>query len=434
MGARRRWPAGGRETRHETRPATRRAGGARVLAGCIAVLWSAGISSSFAAARMTIPDTRFEPLAFDQLAGWGEDDLGAAFDAFLASCRPLAARKFGRRRSVNPIERPLAAICREALVLGPATSQEARAFFEARFRPVRIAPLGEPQGFLTGYYEPIVQGSRVPTGEFKTPIYRRPPDLVAEAKRRAAGALPNKGAVWRMVKGERVPYLDRAEIENGGLDGKGLEIVYLRNPVDAFFIQIQGSARVRLEDGEVIRLNYDAHNGFPYTPVGAVLANRGEIPREEMSMDRIRQWMLAHPDAAAEVRQQNRSFVFFRIADLEAHEEAVGAQGIPLTAGRSIAVDRKLHVYGTPLWIDATLPLTGDNAQDPFHRLMIAQDTGSAIVGPARGDLFFGAGDEAGRIAGRIKNPARFVMLLPRDMALTPIVGPVPQPRPRPKP
>ena len=212
---------------------------------------------------------------------------------------------------------------------------------------------------------------------------------------------------------------------------RGLEICWLKDPVDLFFMQIQGSARVRLADGDVLRLNYAAHNGHPYTPVGRILIDRGIVPREEMSMDRIRAWMEANPDDAKELRQQNRSFVFFRKAALAAHEEAVGGQGIPLAAGRSLAIDRKLHAYGVPFWLDAKLPLHKDDTLEPFRRLMIAQDTGSAIVGPARGDIYFGAGTEAGRTAGRIKHPARFVMLVPKRLALTSIRhAPLPRPRP----
>jgi membrane-bound lytic murein transglycosylase A len=381
----------------------------------------------------TVPDAQLTPLAWSELAGWEADDHAAAFDTFLASCRALAALKPAPAgREARPIDAPLKAVCQEALALGPATAPEARAFFENRFRPVRITRQGEAEGFLTGYYEPIVAGSRVPTGEFKVPMYRRPPDLVPAARRHGPG-FPNKGGAFRRVaKKKLVPYYDRAEIEDGALDGRGLEIVWLRDPVDAFFIQIQGSARIRLEDGAYLRLNYAAHNGHPYTPVGAHLVNRGIVPKEEMSMDRIRAWMQANPEEAKTLRRQNRSFIFFRIAALADHEEAVGAQGVPLTAGRSLAVDRRLHAYGTPFWIEAELPLTGEAAKDPYRRLMIAQDTGSAIVGPARGDLYFGAGEEPGRIAGRIRHPGRFVMLVPVELNPVTVVAPVPMPRPRP--
>ncbi len=215
------------------------------------------------------------------------------------------------------------------------------------------------------------------------------------------------------------PYYDRAAIEDGALDGKHLEICYLKDFNDLLFIQIQGSARVRLEDGVTLRVNYDAHNGHPYTAIGRVLIERNLVPREEMSMQRIRQWMADNPGGAAELRRQNKSYVFFRITGLSGDEEPKGAQGVPLTPSRSIAVDRALHVYGTPFFIQAELPIDTEKSDTKFRQLMIAQDTGSAIVGPARADIYFGAGADAGHIAGRIKNPARFVMLMPR--ALDPV-------------
>ena len=190
----------------------------------------------------------------------------------------------------------------------------------------------------------------------------------------------------------------------------------MRSQTDALFIDIEGSAQIRLEDGTMMRINYDAHNGYPYVPVGRVLIERGLVSREEMSMQRIREWMHDNPEGAKDVRRQNRSMVFFRIVGLDDGAEALGAQGIPLSAGRSIAVDKTLHVYGTPFFIEADLPLAGARNTTPFRRTMIAQDTGSAIVGPARADLFFGAGDEAGQMAGRIKQAGRFTMLLPREL------------------
>ena len=194
-----------------------------------------------------------------------------------------------------------------------------------------------------------------------------------------------------------VPYYDRAEIEDGAIAGRGLEICWLKNQTDLLFAQIQGSARVRLEDGSTIRINYDAHNGYPYTAVGRILIDRGIIPKEQMSMQKIREWMDQNPDGAKELRRQNRSYVFFREVQLSDKDEAVGAQGVPLTPGRSIAVDKSLHVYGTPFFIEGELPIESEQSKTPFRRLMIAQDTGSAITGPARADLYFGAGADAGQ-------------------------------------
>jgi membrane-bound lytic murein transglycosylase A len=182
------------------------------------------------------------------------------------------------------------------------------------------------------------------------------------------------------------------------------------------FTQIQGSARVHLEDGSTIRINYDAHNGYPYTPIGRILIDRGIIPKDQMSMLRIREWMDQNPDGAQELRRQNQSYVFFREVQLSDKDEAVGAQGVLLTPGRSIAVDKALHVYGTPFFIEGELPIESERSKTPFRRLMVAQDTGSAITGPARADIYFGAGADAGRVSGRLRNNMRFVILVPKSL------------------
>ncbi len=379
---------------------------------------------------LTLPDTVLEPLAWSDLDGWAQDNHTEAFATFAASCRAV----LGRARSnidTRPIFAGLADICRKARSGSP---RDARAFFEENFRPVRITKLGDRAGFLTGYYEPSVEGSRFPTREFTVPIYRRPNDLVPPPGAKPGEGFPNTGrATRRRLDGSLVPYYTRAEIEDGALGGQHLEICWIKDPIDLLFIQIQGSARVRLEDGTTLRVNYDGHNGYPYTAVGRVLIERGEVPREQMSMERIRSWMNGHPDEAKELRDENRAYVFFRVAGLSNKDEPRGAQGIPLTPERSIAVDKALHVYGTPFFIQAGLPLRLQGGNNGFNRLMIAQDTGSAIVGPARADVYFGGGDEAGKIAGRLRNPAEFALLVPRQ--LDPIVAgstmPLPTPRPR---
>lgn len=380
---------------------------------------------------LRIPDSALEPLDWADLGGWASDDQASAFATFLASCRPIVRGRPGA--DPRPLAPALTVPCRRALSAGVLTGERARQFFEQSFRPVRITRLGDSAGFLTGYYEPVVDGSRFPTRIFTTPLYRRPPDLVAPGAP-PKGSFPNRGPAMRVTAtGEQVPYWDRGAIEDGVLDGRHLEICWIKNPVEAMTIQIQGSARVRLEDGTMLRVNYDAHNGYPYTAVGRILIERKIIPREEMSMDRIREWMLAHPEEAREVRRQNRSFVFFRIIGLSDDREAIGGQGIPLTAGRSIAVDKALHVYGTPFFIAADL-VGADGRPAPFRRTMIAQDTGSAIVGPARADLYFGAGDVAGRIAGRVRNAGQFAILVPRELDLMAAGARMPLPRVRPPP
>ena len=379
-----------------------------------------------------LPDSQLEPIAWTDIEGWAADDQLAAFATFRTSCQPFLRMK--RPRDERPVYGALSEACRRAAALKPTTAEAARKFFEESFRPVRISRLGEAQGFLTGYFEPIVQGSRFPSPEFHVPLYRRPRDLVAQGHKPGADGFPNKGAtVGRLNdKGEIIPYYDRGEIEQGALDGQKLEICWLRDPFEALSISIQGSARVILEDGTPLRVNYDAHNGFPYTAVGRVLIDRNLIPREEMSMQRIREWMAANPEEAPKVRASNRSFVFFRITGLSNEGEPAGAQGVPLTPQRSIAVD-KLHVYGTPFFIDASLPIDSAKSATAFRRLMIAQDTGSAIVGPARADLYWGSGDDAGRVAGRVRHPGRFVMLLPRELDLIEAGKHMPLPAAKPK-
>lgn len=356
---------------------------------------------------------QLEPLPYAALPGWQQDQAGAAFRTFLASCAALKAPPPERGPTSNPALLPgLRHACLAAAALGTRTPSDAvaRLFFEANFRPYRIVPDANPPGFLTGYYEVEVEGSRVPTADFTVPVYARPKDLIPTAP----PAESNRGGVLRREGDRLVPYYDRAAIEDGALRDQGLEICYLRHPVDLFFMQIQGSGRIRLTDGGVLRLNYDGHNGYPYLPVGRLLIQRGLVPRNEMSMERIRAYIEADPAAGRALMRENRSFVFFKAVDLPAEAGALGAEGVPLTPLRSIAVDRARHGYGTPFFIAADLPLGGP-APAPFRHLMIAQDTGSAIVGPARADLFFGAGVEAGRIAGGIRHPGEFFLLAPRQ-------------------
>ncbi len=392
---------------------------------------------------LSFPNSALEPIEWSALDGWRVDDHAAAFATFLTSCR-LLLRTSLRDGETRPMFFALMQVCRQALAAGRLTDDQARLFFEHNFRPLRITKLGDSAGFLTGYYEPIVDGSRFPTGIFKVPIYRRPPDLVPPRNSTGPG-FPNKGQSLRQTpRGALVPYYDRGQILDGALDGKHLEICWIKNQSDALMIQIQGSARVRLEDGAILRINYDAHNGYPFVPLSRILIERNVIPREEISPERIRNWIRSNPQSAEELLRRNRSFMFFRIVGLSddrrpagvqetPHErEAIGAQGIPLTPERSIAVDNALHVYGTPFFIRADLPLDGDKRSTSFGHLMIAQDTGSAIVGPARADIFWGAGDRAGQLAGHVHHPGNFALLVPRE--LDPVTAGARMPLPPEKP
>jgi membrane-bound lytic murein transglycosylase A len=408
-----------------------------IACGIVASLLGAILCSTTSAASSQEPlkfaGSQLEPIKWTELAGWGSDDHLAAFAAYQASCQAL--RKGRRTDDHGPIHSALWNVCDKALALRPQDSDTARTFFEENFQPVRIARLGEVEGFLTGYFEPIVQGSRVPNPEFHVPLYRRPRDLVAAGYSPGSDAFPNKSARIgrRNGKNQLVPYYDRGAIEAGALDGQKLEICWLKDPLDLLAIQIEGSARVILEDGTPLRINYDSHNGYSYTSLGRGLIRHYRVPHEETSTQRIRDWMAEHPEEAANLRATNRSYVFFRVAGLSNDGEPVGAQGVPLTPGRSIAVDR-LHEYGTPFFIEANLPIESDAKQVlPFNRLMIAQDTGSAIIGPARADLYLGAGDEAARIASRISHRGRFVMLLPRELDMLAAGQQMPLPKPKPK-
>lgn len=381
---------------------------------------------------LEFPGAQYAPLKWSEVVGWADDDPLPAFKTFRASCRPIAAQK-GPLAESKAIGTSLRDPCIAARAEDISDSSKAREFFERNFTPLLISRIGEDAGFVTGYYEPIVDGSRVQTDVYNVPVYRRPSNLFVRGYSQANSSMPNKGQVFRKIgRRKLVPYYDRAEIEDGAIAGRGLEVVWLKSQTDLLFIQIQGSARIKLEDGSVVRINYDAHNGFPYMPVGRILIERNIIPKDQMSMQKIREYMEQSPDAAKELRRQNRSYVFFREVKLAADDEAVGAQGVPLTAGRSIAVDKSLHVYGTPFFIEGNLPIESDTSNTPFRRLMIAQDTGSAIIGPARADIYFGAGADAGRVAGRLKNPARFVMLLPSSLDPVPRGRTMPLPEDRP--
>ena len=372
---------------------------------------------------LRLPNAQVERLDFAALKGWTDDDHAEAFGAFLKSCNAILQGTPAMRRA-RPLYGALFGVCERAKAevakAGAALDREqAGAFFQANFNPVRILPplhtygyYTGADGFYTGYYEPEVTGSRVKTEEYSVPLFGVPAKLAGKQSK-----------VFSQY--------DRVDIEKGALAGKDLEICWVKNPVDAFFAQIQGSTRIKLDDGELLRLNYIASNGKPYTPVGRILIDQGVFTPQEMSMDKIREYMEFHPDEGKALREKNRSFVFFSKTALAPHDECLGAQGIPLTPGRSIAVDPSVHTYGTPIWIDAKFPLKGDAPEDAFQHLMVAQDTGSAIRGAARADIYFGHGPDVPHVAGRIKQFGSFVMLVPRSVEVKGEGIPLPRPRPK---
>ena len=357
----------------------------------------------------------FSPIAFTDLPGWAQDDHAAAFKAFLRSCPILiAASAAGNKASAVPTPPALLAACDEAIRLAakrvPAAA--AKAFFETHFTPHRVEHAGPP-GLFTGYYEPLINGSRTATAKFATPIHRRPADLVNLVDEQVRGVKANALTHARKTDDGVVPYATRAEIEQGALDGQGLELLYLASPVDKFFMQIQGSGRIKLTDGTTIRVSYDGKNGHPYTSIGRHLIDTGQLPADKMSLKALGNWLKADPERGRNVMWQNKSYVFFRELDGEEAKGALGVLRIPLTPGRSLAVDTGVHAIGTPVYVSAP-SLTDVLKAGGFNRLMIAQDVGSAIRGPERGDIYFGSGNAAGKLAGVTKHPGNLYVLLPR--------------------
>jgi membrane-bound lytic murein transglycosylase A len=336
------------------------------------------------------------PTRFADLKGWTEDDHAAAFRAWLRSC------------AADP-KSPHAAA---ALALGPGASADAaRAFFEGRFLPHLIAESAR-QGFVTGYYEPEIEGSYARDGPFQVPVYRRPEDLITLAPETERARFNDRITGLRETADGQVPYYTRAEIWDGALSGRGLELLYLKDLVELFYMQVQGSGRVHLRGGGAVRLGYAGKNGYPYTSIGRLLIERGAIAPDAMSMAAVKAWLRADEARGQALMEENRSYVFFRELDAdEGRDGPRGAQGAALTPGRSLAVDTAYHRLGLPVFVTAEQLVTG---AQPFRRLMIAQDVGSAIRGPERGDIFWGTGEGAGAIAGSTRHAARFCILLPR--------------------
>ncbi|MBM6593908.1 murein transglycosylase A [Microvirga pudoricolor] len=352
-----------------------------------------------------------KPLAFSDLAGWAEDDHAAAFRAFRRSCGPILDKQ-AELRPAQIAGAGLREVCQAASALTVRSKAEARRFFETHFRPHEIV-LKTGRGFLTGYYEPEFRGSRTRTETFTVPLLDRPDDLVTIPQGESLpGIEPGLQAARRTATGYE-PYPDRAAIEGGALGQRAKPVVWLKEPGEAFILHVQGSARIRLTDGSVMRVAYAGRNGRPYTSIGRVLVERGIMDLESMTLEKLMGWLKDNPAEARELMHRNRSYIFFREArELAPDEGPVGGAGHPLVPGRSLAVDRNLWPYGLPFWLEGRLPVTLEKA-DPLNRLMIAQDTGSAILGPARGDFFVGSGPEAGTRAGLMRHTTRFVVLLP---------------------
>lgn len=360
----------------------------------------------------------YRPVTFAELPGWRRDDHLAAFKTFLGSCQRVIARGRARARADSkkgPQAPPsdLVTACIEAVRVADEidTKATARDFFEANFTPHAVVKSGH-KGLLTGYYEPVLMGSRAPEGRFRTPIYKRPPELINVVHDTRRGAL-KAGALTHVRKTATgtEPFFTRAEIETGALKGRDLELLYLADSVDVFFMQIQGSGRIKLTDGSTVRVHYDGKNGHPYSSIGRYLIDKAMLAADRVSMSALAAWLRADPERGRHVMWQNTSYVFFREIK-DAVGAPLGAMRVPLTPARSLAIDPSFHALGTPIYVNApTLKhLPGVKA---FNRLMVGQDVGSAIRGAQRGDIYFGSGDAAAKVAGRTMHPGRFFVLVP---------------------
>ena len=342
------------------------------------------------------------PLPWSNLPGWSEASIAPAWPALLNSCRKLSASGAVWK-----------SICDDATAITVPDEAAARRFFESRFEPhLQRASLFRSQGLVTGYYEPLLNGSRVRTERYRYPLYRPPDDLVTVDLGALYPELNNKSVRGRLVGRRVVPYFARGEIDNQPSPLAGNELLWVDDPIALFFLQTQGSGRVQLPSGETIMVGYADQNGYPYTAIGRTLVERAGLAIEAIDAPTIRAWLSSHPTEAQAVMNTNASYVFFAERD-PTLPGPLGALGVPLLPERAIAVDPAYFPLGVPVWLDTTLP---DGAR-PYRRLVFAQDTGGAIKGPLRADLFFGEGMQAETYAGRMRAPGKFYVLQPRARA-----------------
>ncbi len=383
---------------------------AAVLLGIILALWLVPEKPEAPAAY------RVSAAEFDDLPGWRDGDHRAAMGAFRISCKGFARRPDDRKLTGKIAEAGVygdwSAICAAAKAVDGTDNAAVRAFFEEQMRPVEVTT--DDRALFTGYYEPQLNGSRTATETHQTPLLRLPDDLITVDARQFKDTLKGRRLVGRVEKNRLVPYYDRKEIDAGKLDTDKLALVYVDDPVDAFFLHIQGSGRVRLADGGVMRVGYAGQNGHRYYAIGKELLKRGHLQPGNVSMQSIRSWLAANPDQIQDILHTNPSYVFFR--ELKG-PGPIGAFGLPLTPGRSLAVDRRIIPLGVPVWLVSETPKLSDPSKtEPLARLMLAQDTGGAIRGPVRGDIFFGHGGDAALQAGYMKYPGRWFLLLPKTV------------------
>ncbi|MGE5471178.1 MAG: murein transglycosylase A [Bacteroidota bacterium] len=339
-----------------------------------------------------------------ELPGWAEDDHAAAWGAFLQSCRGVASKPNGTAWK---------RVCDLAKTTNGSSARTARQFFETQLKPyLVVAADGSSSGMITGYYEPLLRGSRQPGKGFDQPVRGVPDDLLTIDLSAVFPELKDKRLRGRLEGNKVVPYWSRAEIAAHGDKLPSRNLLYVDDAVELFFLQVQGSGRVRLPDGSLVRLGYADQNGYPYQSIGRVLVERGELKLEDASMQGIQNWARAHPSRLEELLNTNPSYVFFREVP-NSKDGPLGALGVPLTAERSIAVDPRSVPLGTPVFLATTRP----NSTQAMNRLVLAQDTGGAIKGAVRADFFWGFGKEAGEQAGKMKQSGKLWLLLPPEAA-----------------
>ncbi len=360
---------------------------------------------------------KLNPAKFENMPGWLDDNHHAGLQAFVKSCDRILKKDPEQVFSHNGIggvygdwQKP----CQKAVELAQSSHKNdpviARQFFEKWFTPYHAKSGLDSKGLFTGYYEATLYGSKTPNEVYQTPLYKRPDDLVMVELSDFREDLRGRRIAGAVRDNRLKPYATRADIDDGYLKGKGLELVWVSDPADAFFLHIQGSGQVKLSDGRVMRVGYDGQNGHPYHAIGRELIARGELAKDVVSLQSIKEWMKSNPEKAQDLRNMNPSFIFFK--EMQSHQP-MGSEGVPLTPHRSLAVDRKFIPMSTPMWVNVEHPL---HKKHQIQTLMIAQDTGGAIRGPIRGDLFWGSGQDAEVLAGHMKSKGEYWLLLPKQI------------------
>jgi membrane-bound lytic murein transglycosylase A len=358
-----------------------------------------------AADRLTLT-----PVGFDQLPGWSQDRAAQVLPALLKSCDRIVKLPIDRSIGFDGLGGTAAdwySPCSAAAKVAPGDDQAARAYFEAWFAPFRIANNHQPDGLFTGYFEPEIRGSRKRQGRFTLPVWGKPTDVVTVDLGRFKPELAGEQLVGRLNGARLEPYPNRAEIEAGAMEGKAPVVLWTDDAVDLAIMHIQGSGRVRLDDGAVVRLGVAGNNGHKFVGIGKLLKDMGKLDGDT-SMPAIRAWAKAHPDEGRQLLAKNPRYIFYGVN--AGPDGPLGTEGVALTPERSLAVDAKFIPLGVPVWLD-----TVDPAGQPLRRVMMAQDTGSAIKGPVRGDVFWGSGEAAFEQAGRMKSRGQLTLLLPRQ-------------------